>query len=531
MATKYSIIKIITILFFILFLTSEFLLTGLGKPIIENNITNMTNMTIVSESSLKRDFELPIPLFSTNSAWNRVATSTRILPESGQQILVTYRVLRGDTTDLVPKFGGQNWPFMYVNYDDYSMPIFLMGNTNHKVFIRDYYGNLGWTNPKIQIDKEGGPAIVPVSVGYIRPSGPQSIDADGHLILYNPNKYIEYDYWQTTDIRDSYGNSLGGGRIGTKILDAGMIDYFNVREMGSNPRTYYSARATGVPLLAGLILPEDVEKGAIRHALVFAIPGMRNTAPDPENPRYGIDYFYPASITQISHFNKNSHAIAAGQRIRLRQTIVNEYGKKINESKLTPITSMYLNALRTYGAYLVDGSGGFTFYAEDIHTAKLDMTNDQVNRLIGKPSGTPLPNKPKWQILIEKLNEELEHIPIAYGPWKEGQNPRTATINISNFDVIEPVDVIPPASITDLKNITYKPTYINWTWKDPSTYDFSKVMVYINGIYKGYIPKGKRYFFMSGLIPNTWYKISTHTVDMSGNVNKTWVNRSTMTAP
>jgi hypothetical protein len=87
----------------------------------------------------------------------------------------------------------------------------------------------------------------------------------------------------------------------------------------------------------------------------------------------------------------------------------------------------------------VDNAGGFTFYAEDIHTAALDRSDDQVNELIGQPQGTPLPaGKTKWQIVIEKLNEELEQIPIAYGPWTEGQDPATATIETSNFEVVEP---------------------------------------------------------------------------------------------
>jgi len=100
---------------------------------------------------------------------------------------------------------------------------------------------------------------------------------------------------------------------------------------------------------------------------------------------------------------------------------------------------MFLTALRTCGAYLVDNAGGLAFYAEDIHTADLNLSDDEVNTLIGQPPGTPLPEgKTKWQIVIEKLNEELEQIPIAYGPWIEGQDPATATIETSNFEVVEP---------------------------------------------------------------------------------------------
>ncbi|RME62426.1 MAG: hypothetical protein D6790_06290, partial [Caldilineae bacterium] len=107
---------------------------------------------------------------------------------------------------------------------------------------------------------------------------------------------------------------------------------------------------------------------------------------------------------------------------------------------------MFLAALRTYGAYLVDGAGGFVFYAEASSTGNLHLTADQVNGLIGQPPGTPLPSgKTAWQIVLDALNEELGSIPFAYGPWKEGQDPATATITTANFEVVAPAD--PPAPV------------------------------------------------------------------------------------
>jgi hypothetical protein len=105
---------------------------------------------------------------------------------------------------------------------------------------------------------------------------------------------------------------------------------------------------------------------------------------------------------------------------------------------------MYLAALRNYGAYVIDAAGGFTFYAEDIHTANLRLSDDEINELIGEAAGSPLPaGKTKWQIVMEKLTEEAELgvIPLASGPWWEygpdGRDPATATYGIANFEVIE----------------------------------------------------------------------------------------------
>ncbi|MBI4470963.1 MAG: hypothetical protein HY650_16740 [Acidobacteria bacterium] len=392
-----------------------------------------------SEPLLPRDFALPTPLFAPGSAWNQSATEASVLLQSGQQILVTYRVLRGDTSySPFPAYSVPNWPFAFLNYDEYTIPVFRAGQGEQSVLIRDYDGNLGWTNPKIPISQVGGPVSVSTADGMVRPAGPERTDSDGHLVLYNPVTFLAYDFWQATTALDTAGRSLGGGQTGSRIHESGMIDFFDIRGPGVNPTTYSSARATGTPLLAGLILPEDIEKGEIAHALCFAIPGMRNLSRDPSTP-LPSDYFYPASTTQVSFYNTNTFALAAGQRLRLKAKLVDAEGHSIDEGQLSPITHTFLKALRDYGAYLVDGSGAFSFYAEDIHTAVLHLTEAEVNTLIGQPIGTPLgPGRTKWHAVVEKLNEELGQIPIAYGPWQDGQDPARATITASNFEVVEP---------------------------------------------------------------------------------------------
>lgn len=392
---------------------------------------------------LPRDFSLPIPLFAPDSAWNQTATEAEVLPESEQQMLVTYRVMRGDTSSVYPyEEPPTTWPFMDVHYDEYSVPVFRAGAGQQSALVCDYEGNLSSPGPAFGIDEQGGPVTIPAPAAAVRPAGPQETEADGHLVLYDPDASQEYDFWQATTVRDEECQSQGGGQTGTSILEAGTADLFDVRGPGASPDTYSSARATGPPLLAGLILPEDVDSGAIAHALAFAIPGPRNLSDDPSGP-LPSDYFYPASTTEVDFYNTDPSAMAAGQRIRLKQTIVDEEGNPIDEEdQLSPITRMFLEALRTYGAYLVDNAGGFSFYAEDVHTADLHQTDDEVNTLIGEPPGSALPaGKTKWQIVIEKLNLELELIPIAYGPWTEGQDPGTATIDTPNFEVVEPAQV------------------------------------------------------------------------------------------
>jgi hypothetical protein len=394
------------------------------------------------KAPLARDFKLPLPLFLPESAWNQLASGARVLPESDQQILVTYRVLLGDISSLEGyDEPATNWPYMDVNIYEYSMPIFRAGDGEQEVVICADGGVLGWPHPKFGTEQEGGPVTVPSAEGLVRPAGPEHADSDGHMVLVDTETSTAYDFFMA--IIDGEGNCHGfsGGMVGRQISDAGVVDFFDLHGPGVNADGDYSARAHGTPLLAGLILPEDVESGAISHALAFAIPGPRNLSRDPYEPRRS-DYFYPASTTETDYYNRDQHALAAGQRIRLKPTLVDEEGDLIDEGDLAPITQMFLAALRDYGAYLVDNAGGFSFYAEDVNTAILDLSQEEVNRLIGAPDSTPLQEgMTKWQIVMEQLGLDLEMIPIAMSPGDEAPDPETAVIETANFEVVEPAVV------------------------------------------------------------------------------------------
>ena len=91
--------------------------------------------------------------------------------------------------------------------------------------------------------------------------------------------------------------------------------------------------------------------------------------------------------------------------------------------------------------------------------------------------------------------------------------------------------VIPPTSISGLDNTTFQPTSITWTWNDPSSTDFSKVMVYLDGVFQINVTKGIQTYTASSLIPDTEHTIATHTVGTTGLINQTWVSDTARTAP
>ena len=401
--------------------------------------SNSESGQVSDGSSLIRDFALPIPLFAPDSAWNQKAVDVTVLSRSDQQILVTYHVLLGDISDLEGyEEAATTWPYMDINIDDYSVAIFRAGDDVQDVVICLDEGVLGWPHPKFGIETEGGPVPAPVPAGIVRPSGPENDDADGHMVLYHPATFTAYDFYAVTIEGQGDCERFRGGMVGNRITEAGEVDFFDIRGPGTNADGLSSARAHGTALLAGLILPEDIESGVISHALALAIPGPRNLSRDPYEPM-ASDYFYPASTTETDFYSTNPDSLAAGQRLRLKQSLVDEEGDPIDESEFAPITQMFLEALRDYGAYIVDNAGGFSFYAEDVHTAILDLSDDEINALIGQPPGAPLPDgMSRWGIVLESMAYDLERIPIAISPGDEEPSPQTAMIEAANFEVVEP---------------------------------------------------------------------------------------------
>ena len=92
------------------------------------------------------------------------------------------------------------------------------------------------------------------------------------------------------------------------------------------------------------------------------------------------------------------------------------------------------------------------------------------------------------------------------------------------------IDIKPPFSITNLHS-TAGTTWINWTWTNPPDPDFNHTELHLNGIYITNIPAPQNYYKATGLLPDTSYELSTHTVDTSGNINLTWVNDTASTLP
>ena len=103
-------------------------------------------------------------------------------------------------------------------------------------------------------------------------------------------------------------------------------------------------------------------------------------------------------------------------------------------------------------------------------------------------------------------------------------NDNIVGVNITSFSIFSPlstsVDRTPPASISNLLNTTGN-FWINWTWSKPSDADFNHTVVYIDG---SFVTNTSSNYYNLSTTAHATHTLSTHTVDVSGNINQTWVN-------
>lgn len=91
-----------------------------------------------------------------------------------------------------------------------------------------------------------------------------------------------------------------------------------------------------------------------------------------------------------------------------------------------------------------------------------------------------------------------------------------------------PPDTTPPASITGLTNITTCQN-ITWQWTNPTDADFGGIHNWLNDVAQDDIDNTTISKLFEGLSENTAYTFSSKTVDITGNVNATFVNLTSTT--
>jgi len=173
--------------------------------------------------------------------------------------------------------------------------------------------------------------------------------SDAQLAVYDPSSRREWDMWQAAKSGSSWTSSAGSG--------------VSLNGNGIAPAGTASGDAANLPLLGGLIRPEEILQGHIDHALVFSMPGVSD-----------LGHVCPATHNDGSSSDPN--APMEGTRLELDPSV------NVDALGLPAWEKPIVKAMQQYGMYLRDGGGSFAIYGENPVSRGYDAWSK-----VGVPSG------------------------------------------------------------------------------------------------------------------------------------------------
>jgi hypothetical protein len=233
------------------------------------------------------------PLFRSDNAWRRDISKDPVDPRSA-----AYIGSIGSETNLHPDFGSN---------PSYGIPYVVVPKTQAKVPITfTEYGD----------ESDPGPYPVPLDA-------PVEAGGDRHVLVAQQETCKLYELYHAQ--RNGSGWNAGSGAV------------WDLRSNKTRPAGWTSADAAGLAILPGLVRRDEVEAGAIRHALRFTAP------------RTQAGYVDPAR--HLASDDTDADLPPMGLRLRLKASY--------DISRFTGASRVILEALKTYGMILADNGSPF----------------------------------------------------------------------------------------------------------------------------------------------------------------------------
>lgn len=311
----------------------DFLYKLLGfNEITDNDLANndgdenymITNM----DQSITMHKPKDLQIFHPNSVWNKKIEEFEVHPDSAEIMKTVAKYSQG--------YG--------VNYKKWTVPVFFIRNGMMVKLHRDD------NEPYYDLFQD---ELVP----YVEGIFPDP-EADGHCCIVDLDSLKAYDM-SRLNIANATASTFNVWDLkgwGLQVPFQGVHWY----RQGS--------RASGCPLLGGLIFKDEIEKGVISHALACSIPNVMlgqklvlpasraNEKNDTVNT-FGLsgDILMPNSEGDVTWV---SPSIPYGARIRLKPDF--------DISGLSATTKIIAKALQDYGAFVVDRAPAFAFYTQNL---------------------------------------------------------------------------------------------------------------------------------------------------------------------
>lgn len=176
--------------------------------------------------------------------------------------------------------------------------------------------------------------------------------SDGHLTIVSADRTKAWEFWRCTTVSPSG-------------ITAAVVSQWDLRGLGySAYRGENSARGSGTPLITTTLTAEEAMNG-IDHALGITVP------------RVSSSYLYP--VATKSDGSAGPDAVKYGMLFVLRSDYPVPEGAGVGERNV-------IQALKTYGAYVVDQGASFELDASSTDAARWAQTGLRLSTLSIKPA-------------------------------------------------------------------------------------------------------------------------------------------------
>jgi hypothetical protein len=240
------------------------------------------------------------PVFPASSPWHENISKLPVSPLSNEYIAAI-----GANVDLHPDFGSNL---------TYGIPYAVVPADQPKVAIHfTAYGDQ--SNP--------GPYPIPPGAPV---EGGSGSTGDRHVLVVQAGACKLYELYSASPNADGSWNAASGA-------------VFNLRSNRLRPNGWTSADAAGLPIFAGLIRYDEIQRGYINHAIRF-------TAPETQ-----AGFIHPA--THFASSSANPNLPPMGLRLRLKASF--------DISHFPRVARIILRAMKTYGLILADNGSPWYF--------------------------------------------------------------------------------------------------------------------------------------------------------------------------
>ena len=281
----------------------------------ENQITpTPTIVPVASPATTTTSIEMEVP-YSKTSIWN-----TPIGPSPKYDM---------HSAEMVASLELSNDGRIITAGEDYNYPVYFADEQTPRWDIPCLINKCTIASSDQDITRTDVVQNVPIPADA-RPGG----GTDARIIVIDKVTYTEYDLSKAQRTATGWA--------------AGTVSIYNILWDGTP--IGHSSRGSGIPAYAGLLRPWEIRQGRIEHALAF---GYTETAAE--------KCVFPASKTDGK--STLPFAIPEGARLQLDPSLTDADFEKMG---LNSSAKIIARALQEYGMILVDTSGSFKLYLEDL---------------------------------------------------------------------------------------------------------------------------------------------------------------------